>query len=332
MREAFLDLKMSRKTLAIIDQVNEILLRYARQGYRLTGRQIYYRFIALDLFPDDWIDTEWNIKNKLDPNTKNTIKNYKRLLDIINNGRLSGRVDWDRILDNTREVTRWQHWSSPSEALRSTAKYYEIDKWKGQQHYVLAMVEKDAAETYIRPVCSREDIEFFSSRGYSSSTALYDLGKYLRGIRDRDGREVHVLYIGDHDPSGMDMPRYVKERLELFSEGEIDVVRLALNMDQVVQYQPPPNPAKKTDSRAAGYIAEHGDDSYELDALEPAVLSQILTDAIRSYRNEDLYREREGQEAQEREAIQEYADQWDREHSDDNEDEDPWDDYDPESR
>lgn len=60
----------------------------------------------------------------------------------------------------------------------------------------------------------------------------------------------------------------------------LEVRRIALNANQVRQYNPPPNPAKLTDSRAADYIATHGRQSWELDALSPAVINQLVQDEI----------------------------------------------------
>jgi DNA repair exonuclease SbcCD nuclease subunit len=77
------------------------------------------------------------------------------------------------------------------------------------------------------------------------------------------------------------MTRDIRDRLELFASGHlgwtdanrISVERIALNWDQVEQYSPPPNPAKLTDSRGAGYVACTATSSWELDALEPTVLA-----------------------------------------------------------
>jgi hypothetical protein len=106
-----------------------------------------------------------------------------------------------------------------------------------------------------------------------------------------------ILHFGDHDPSGIDMTRDIGDRLRLFGAKRVDVRRLALNMDQVEQYDPPPNPAKETDSRFEGYRAEYGDESWELDALEPTTLAALVTAEVesiidREQWDEDATRER----------------------------------------
>ena len=85
--------------------------------------------------------------------------------------------------------------------------------------------------------------------------------------------------MGDHDPSGIDMTRDIEDRLSLFGS-ECEVRRIALNMDQINAFNPPPNPAKMTDSRASDYIHEFGNSSWELDALSPDQLNSLITDQI----------------------------------------------------
>lgn len=81
------------------------------------------------------------------------------------------------------------------------------------------------------------------------------------------------------------------------------VDRIALNMDQIQQYNPPPNPAKITDTRAAGYIKEYGDKSWELDALEPIELDRLICKQIEIYLDRELYDMAKEKQEQERAEI-----------------------------
>jgi len=119
-----------------------------------------------------------------------------------------------------------------------------------------------------------------------------------------------VLHLGDHDPSGKDMTRDITDRLTEFSGDDIEVKRLALNMNQVEQYNPPPNPAKITDSRAEGYIAEFGEESWELDALEPAVIAQLIRDAVLEVRDEDDWEKAVAEEAKQKEQLAKVSAKW----------------------
>jgi hypothetical protein len=107
------------------------------------------------------------------------------------------------------------------------------------------------------------------------------------------GQEPLIIHLGDHDPSGIDMTRDNRDRLGMFAQHNVEVIRLALNMDQVEQYTPPPNPAKTTDSRAKDYIAAYGTSSWELDALEPRVINELLHTTIRGCIDAEEWEERE---------------------------------------
>ena len=98
-----------------------------------------------------------------------------------------------------------------------------------------------------------------------------------------------MLYLGDHDPSGEDMVRDIRDRLTEFGVHDPDVRKIALTMEQIRKHKPPPNPAKLTDSRAKGYIEKYGDQSWELDALPPRELNRLTEAAIRDVIDIDKY-------------------------------------------
>lgn len=98
-----------------------------------------------------------------------------------------------------------------------------------------------------------------------------------------------IFYLGDHDPSGIDMTRDIRDRLRMFGV-DVEIDRLALNMDQVKKYNPPPNPAKMTDTRCHSYVSEFGNESWELDALEPRLMAELVKHAILNKRNENVWK------------------------------------------
>ena len=125
------------------------------------------------------------------------------------------------------------------------------------------------------------------------------------------GQPVVVLHLGDHDPSGLDMTRDIRERLELFSGyADFEVRRVALTMEQIEDQQPPPNPAKITDSRYEGYAAEYGSDSWELDALEPRFISDLIRDNILGERDEEQWDLDVEHQEEERGQIADVIERW----------------------
>ena len=276
-------------SLATIQEANTIIDEYHRQGYDLTLRQLYYQFVSRDLLP-------------------NTQKSYKRLGGILNDARLAGLVDWDAIVDRTRNRGLLPRWETPAQIIDACVNSYHVDRWDGQPFRPEVWIEKDALVGVIQGVCNELDVPYFACRGYVSQSEQWRAGQRFR--RDmRNGQDVVIFHLGDHDPSGIDMTRDNGDRLEMFSEAGIRVERLALNADQVAQYNPPPNPTKLTDSRAAGYLEEHGDESWELDALEPSVISDLIRQAVEGLIDWDIWDETKAREDEGRELLRRFADQ-----------------------
>lgn len=281
----------SAGSLAIIKQANEIITEYVANGYNLTLRQVYYQFVSRDLLA-------------------NKQSEYKRLGSIINDARLAGLIDWTAIVDRTRELRELSHWSDPPEIVEAVAKQFRIDKWATQPYRIEVWIEKDALVGVFERICNELDVPLLSCRGYTSQSEMWGAAqRLLRYTNAKKRQEVVLLHFGDHDPSGLDMSRDIGERLRLFGL-KLDMRRLALNMPQVEQYEPPPNPAKETDSRFAGYIADYGDESWELDALEPDVLAGLVRREVESLRERKPWDEAVKSENRQRDLLQAVSDRW----------------------
>jgi hypothetical protein len=153
-----------------------------------------------------------------------------------------------RHIHRLRIVDELPHWQDPQEIVGAVAQQYRIDKWEGQPYRPVVLIEKDALAGVIEPTCRTLDVAYLACRGYTSLSAMKDVGdRLLRFVRA--GQTPIVLHLGDHDPSGIDMTRDIRDRLQVFVGNHVETRRLALNMDKVQQYQPPPNPAKDTDAR-----------------------------------------------------------------------------------
>lgn len=264
MRQKFQEIAFRAASLEIIEKANVIIADYQARGFTLTLRQLYYQFVARGLIANEQAQ-------------------YKRLGKIINDGRLAGLIDWSSIEDRTRNVRKPPSWRSPAAILRACAEQYQEDPWRGQTTYVEVWIEKDALVGVIEPVCDRWRVPYFACRGYASQSELYEAGQRLRTAYAGHFQKGLILHLGDHDPSGLDMTRDVQERVTMMTDLGFrwtEVRRLALNMDQIEDYDPPPNPAKDTDARFANYQEEFGDSSWELDALDPDVISDLIQTEI----------------------------------------------------
>lgn len=274
--------------LATIASANQIIEEYQAQGFDLTLRQLYYQFVSRDLIP-------------------NSQKEYKKLGEVISSARLAGLVSWEAIVDRTRNLQKNAHWNSPSEIVRACVNQYRIDKWAEQSTRVEVWIEKDALIGVIESICGDLDVSYFSCRGYTSQSEMWSAAQRLIGYRDQ-GQDVVIIHLGDHDPSGKDMTRDIQDRLNLFMRDDGPTVeRIALNMDQVRKYNPPPNPAKITDSRAHGYIREFGSKSWELDALDPNVLRDLIESTVLEHRDVDAWEAAAAREDKERKQLEKAA-------------------------
>jgi hypothetical protein len=276
-------------TLDVITVAEGICEDYAAQGYNLTLRQLYYQFVARALIP-------------------NTQQSYKRLGDIVSNGRLGGLIDWNHISDRTRSAVQPVFWTDPESIIESAARSYNIEMWRDQAEYVEVWVEKEALADVIGQAADRRDATYFACKGYTSQSEMWAAARRLVR-KERAGKRTTVIHLGDHDPSGLDMTRDIADRLAMFGS-KAEVKRVALNMDQVEQYQPPPNPAKVTDSRYADYQEAFGEECWELDALDPAVLDALVTAEVESHIDMAAWAASAARLASEREALTAAAENW----------------------
>lgn len=286
MKQAFITKRFQAKTLALINQANEIINEYLAGGYTLTLRQLYYQMVARGMI-------------------ENNEKTYNRLGDTINNARLAGYVDWEAIEDRTRELKELTTWESPQAILRAAGASYRRDLWANQACYVETWVEKEALAGVVQRACDPWRVPYFSCRGYVSASEQYKAAERLTGMVQRNGR-VKLIHLGDHDPSGIDMSRDIQDRLQLMmgdTYDGLDFERIALNIDQVRQYQPPPNPAKENDRRFEQYKELYGSESWELDALTPDLLIPLIQNAIFSNLDRKTWDKGLVQEAKERQSI-----------------------------
>jgi len=207
----------------------------------------------------------------------NTERSYKNLAKLVSEGRLAGMLDWGAIEDRIRQPWSPSEFASLKSLAEAALRSYRLPRWEGQDNYVELWVEKDALAGVLRPLASRFHATMCVNRGYSSQSAMYEAAGRFNSWQDK---ERVLLYLGDHDPSGEDMVRDIRDRMHMFGVENLEVRKLALTREQITQYNPPPNPAKQSDPRADAYRAEHGDSSWEVDALPPEVLSQIITDVF----------------------------------------------------
>lgn len=261
--------RLNQETLQLIDRVNDIIEEF--NGYSMSVRQVYYQMVARGFTGGE-----------------NSGKMYNRIQGVINTGRMQGLISWDAIEDRGRNLRRLKTFESVDQILKAARNEYRIDLWKDQQWRPEVWIEKDALSGVISGICNRLRVNFFASKGYNSQSEQWRAGRRLASYIQKGQRPI-IFHLGDHDPSGIDMTRDNQERLSLFAGVPIIVQRLALNMSQVEEFNPPPNPAKITDSRSSDYIERYGDESWELDALSPRYIETLIEQAVLKIRDPDVW-------------------------------------------
>lgn len=270
----------------LLEEIKKVISEYTT---RLTVRQIYYQIVSKHL-------------------VQNVLSQYQKISKILVEARHNGEVDWEAIEDRTRnakggdeeEESPDDHFENAKNYLKNCWEYYRLPMWKNQPKYLEVWYEKQALEGLFDAITKRYNVVQLAIRGYSSHTMGYELQQRLDGI-DPD-REIHIVYFGDLDPSGMDIYRFIQDLTERFGL-KIKFERIAITPDQIKKYNIPPMIAKKSDSRYSGFVANYGTDVVELDALRPDVLQKLIQESITSRFDYNIYKEVLAEQEENREVI-----------------------------
>lgn len=277
--------RMSRAE--IVRAAVAIAEEYRLDDIGLTLRQLYYQFVA---------------RGMVSP----TQKEYKRIGAALTSARYSGEFPVSWISDRGRSLSHCDHfddWTDVASALTSARIIFDglpdelirRGRWFGQPAYVSVWVEKAALLGVFEPVTNALGVGLFACRGYPSVSALHD---WLLGASRSDAQVALVLYFGDFDPDGWEIPRSAERNLHklmsVYPELGVDVrfIRVGLNREQVDRYGPPPFGAKVTSARYRAYVAEHQtEDAWELDALEPRVLRRLIREHVAACFDDAIHEE-----------------------------------------
>src|SRR3989339_590691 len=218
---------MRQKTLNLIYQVKIILNNY---NVRITVRQLYYQLVARQII-------------------ENNLNSYKRLDSILSDARKNGNLKFNDFVDRVRRPIKTSSWIDLKDFFATVKNSYKRNKWQGQENYVEVWLEKDALAGVFEPITRKYDLNLSIGRGYQSLSSLNDAVN--RFPIDKD---IRILYFGDFDPTGLDIPRSAEENLNKHFGLYPIFERLALTEDDIAKYKLPPAPTKNTDSRAHAFV------------------------------------------------------------------------------
>jgi hypothetical protein len=229
----------------------------------MTLRMLFYRLVAEELIP-------------------NAEYPYKNLSRLTARGRRDGT--FPKLIDPTREIYTPLSFDGPQAARDWLREVYRRDRTDGQPYHLIVGVEKATQFGFLREWFMGIGVPVMALRGFTSQSHVDEIADLI----DSDDRPSVLIYAGDFDPSGEDILRDFRARC---GDGLTEVRRVALDWEQVVTYDLPPQLGKATDSRAAAFEAKHGRlVQVELEALPPDVLRNLYQNAIASYWDDDAYR------------------------------------------
>jgi len=234
----------------------------------------------------------------------NDINHYKRVVNAMIDARWTGVIDFevfsdlDRSMDGSTKADIVSLDESIEEAKKSIKGWmdvYYLNRWENQPIYPEVWIEKKALQGVFSNPCRKAGIGLGACKGYPSLTFLYEAkGRFEERINE--GKTVMILYFGDYDPSGEDIPRAIKDNLDRMGV-DVEVRRIALMEHQVTAWGLPPAPTKSTDTRS---VTWNGLGQVELDAVRPEKLQELIKDAVDDIFDEELFAELKEREWEER--------------------------------
>jgi hypothetical protein len=216
--------------------------------------------------------------------------------------------------DETRGVLRgWSNYMSPEKyidqqmnVIRSFPKNFKgnIPRWYKQEHYVEVWVEKRAMIKTLQNILGDRQVRIVPFSGYQSVPFMHDnMERIENNVIARGSGLVHILYLGDIDPSGEDIDFVTRSALEDYEiEDHVDFQRIGVTMEQIGKWNLPQDPdamteAKlKKDPRGKRFKARHEGKLFqvEVDALatlRPAEFKECLLKPIDDVFRREVYEE-----------------------------------------
>ena len=263
------------------EKINSILDEY---DVPLTLRQVYYRLVVLGLM--------------------NAQKVYKNLSNKLSRLRERNLVPWDKIIDLKRQPEKESSWTCPETFFEVVSRSYRRNLQQEQPKHIEVWCEKAVAISHI---INKYDLNLFAGGGYRSISSLYEASKRFKYIN----KPIVILYLGDFDPSGLDIERDTETRMAEIFNIEVDVQRVLLLPQDITNYKLLPSPVKPTDPRTFAYVEKYGfENAYELDALPPNILAERLEKAICGNMDMDLYKMQIEREELDNEEIANFIESW----------------------
>jgi hypothetical protein len=276
----------AQRSLDLIDAMYDI----AENSQPITVRGVGYQLFSQNLIPSMG---------------RNDMQAVYRLMK---EAREEGTIPWEWIVDETRELEQVATWDDPEEYVESVARSYRRDFWQQQPIRIEVWSEKGTIRGVLQPVLDEYGIGFRVMHGFGSATVINDVSQY------DDSRPLIVLYLGDHDPSGLWMSECdIPERLERYGGDHVTIKRIALTREDydLLGRKPAFNvKEKRKDPRAPWFRKNYGQLCWELDAMDPNHLRSRVEEEIQKHIEPEAWERCRVIDAAERESLRHVLDKW----------------------
>jgi hypothetical protein len=246
---------MARRSLGLI----EAMYATAEAAQPIIGRGIGYKLFTAGLIPSM------------------ARKEMQRVYRLLKEAREQGLIPWEWIVDETRSLERTATWSNPAEYARCVACSYRRDFWDQQPDRIEVWSEKGTVRGVLAPVLDRYAVGFRVMHGFSGATTIHTVAQ------DDDSRDLIILYVGDYDPSGLYMSEHdLPDRLNKYGGDHVTLKRIALTRERIDDLPSFPASDKRKDPRHKWFVRNFGSRCWELDALDPNDLRDLVEEAIQA--------------------------------------------------
>jgi hypothetical protein len=274
---------MARASLDLIEKMSVI----AEEAQPITGRGVGYKLFTAGLIPSM------------------ATSDMARVYRLLKEARERDLIPWGYIVDETRALERVSTWDNPEQYVECVSRSYRRDFWNLQPVRVEVWSEKGTVRGVLDPVLNQYGVGFRVMHGFSGATTIYDVAQ------DDDGRPLIVLYVGDYDPSGMCMSEHdLPSRFAKYGGEHVVLKRIALCREHLSGLPSFEAKTKKDDPRYRWFIRNFGKTCWELDALDPNDLRDIVREAIEAEIESEAWARCATVERAERESLRTVLDRW----------------------
>ena len=228
----------------------------------MTVRQVFYQLVVR------------NVIEKTEEQYQGTV------IRLLTEMRMAGSIPFNWIVDESRRRIVNRTYNSIADAARDTAKFYRRSALHECPDYVEIWSEKEALAGVLEDAASDYDVPVLVSKGMPSITQLYGTACMIARAA-RAGKRSFIYQFGDHDPSGVLIPKTIRTRLYEFSirlgYKPPTIKRVALTKEQIAEFNLPTRPTKREGNRHANKFEG---DSVELDALPASELRSMVRKVI----------------------------------------------------